>query len=36
MPKMKEQIDQVKIQTRNVENDVNFLMSGVENMEDIK
>ena len=33
---MKEQIDNVKLQTRSVENDVYFLMSGVENLDAIK
>eukprot|EP00347_Sterkiella_histriomuscorum_P003087 403365641 len=35
-PKMKENLDQVKQQTRNIENEVNFLMAGVENTEEIK
>lgn len=33
---MKENLDNVKLQTRNIENEVNFLMAGVENTEEIK
>lgn len=36
IPKLKDSIDTVKIQTRNVENEVNFMMSGVEDVEEIK
>lgn len=35
-PKVKDHLDQVKSNTRNIENEVNFLMAGVENAEEIK
>ncbi|CDW77707.1 UNKNOWN [Stylonychia lemnae] len=36
LPSIKDNLENMKIQTRNVENEVNFLMAGVENTEEIK
>lgn len=36
IPSLKNKLDSIKIETRNVENEVNFMMCGVENAEEIK
>ena len=36
IPRLKDNLDAVKTQTRNLENEINFLISGVENSEEIK